>query len=301
MLHFAHIINPVNAPQGTELYRVQPIVFRSMQVAQAQANGARVDLLAVCFPEDEPVVPSYFTLLPFLTRSVLDVKGIKATKKLPFIKEILEALAANTDAEYLIYTNADIILQPYFYQVVAAYINQGHDALIINRRRIAPIYDSPDQLPLIWAQTGNPHPGYDCFVFHRSLLNKFVLSDIILGTPFIDATLAHNVFAHSQSYLLLDHHHLTAHLGMEVMPERKKELYWHNRNTFFKTILPTLKPYLTDQKLPYASDSWIGKQLRRVLNPAIFTSLSVELEGKSKAEKIKWYLNELRWTFLGKR
>jgi hypothetical protein len=301
LLNIAHIINPVNAPQGTELHQVQPMVFRSMQVAQAHANEATVCLLAVCFPEDETIVPPYFTLLPFLTRSVLNVEEIQATKKLPFIKDILEALAANTDAEYLIYTNADIILQPYFYQAVTSYVQQGHDALIINRRRIAPIYDSLDQLPLIWAQTGNPHPGYDCFVFHRSLLDKFVLGDVILGTPFIEATLAHNVFAHSQNYLLLDHHHLTAHLGMEVMPKRNEELYWHNRNAFFKTVLPALKPYLSDQKLPYASDSWLGKQVRRVLNPAIFTSLSVELEGKSKVEKLKWYLNELRWSFLGKR
>lgn len=301
MLHFAHIINPVNAPLGTELHRVQPLVFRSMQVAQAQAKEANVSLFAVCYPEDESAVPPYLSLLPFLTRSILDVAGIKANKKLPFVKDILDALAANTDAEYLIYTNADIILQPYFYQAATQYIQQGHDAVIINRRRIAPIYDSPDQLPLIWAETGNPHPGYDCFVLHRSLLEKFTLGDIILGTPFIEATLAHNVFAHSQNYLLLDHHHLTAHLGMEVMPKRNEELYWHNRNMFFKTVLPALKPHLTDQKLPYANDSWLGKQVRRVLNPAIFTSLSVELEGKSKAERLKWYLNELRWAFLGKR
>jgi hypothetical protein len=271
-----------------------------MQVAQAQCTEADVSLLAVCYPEDATIVPADFKLLPFLTRSVLDVKGIKANKKLPFIKDILQALATNTEAEYLIYTNADIILQPYFYQAVAAYIQQGHDALIINRRRIAPIYDNPDQLPLIWAETGNPHPGYDCFVLHRSLLDKFVLGDIILGTPFIEATLAHNVFAHSQNYLLLDHNHLTAHLGMEVMPKRNEELYWHNRNAFFKTVLPELKPFLSDQKLPYSNDSWLGKQVRRVLNPAIFTSLSVELEGKSKLEKLKWYLNELRWSFLGK-
>jgi len=301
LLNFAHIINPVNAPQGTELHRVQPLVFRSIQVAQGQSTEVNVSLLAVCYPEDEKIVPAYFTLMPFLNRSIVNIEGIKATKKLPFIKDILEALAANTTAEYLIYTNADIILQPYFYQAAAAYIQQGHDALIINRRRIAPIFDHVEQLPQIWAAIGNPHPGYDCFVFRRTLLDKFVLGDIILGTPFIEATIAHNIFAHSQKYLLLDHHHLTAHLGMEVMPKRTEELYWHNRNEFFKTVLPALKPFLTEQKLPYANDSFIGKQLRRALNPAIFTSLSVELEGKSKIEKLKWYLNELRWTFLGKR
>jgi hypothetical protein len=128
-----------------------------------------------------------------------------------------------------------------------------------------------------------------------------VLDNIIIGTPFIEATLAHNLFAHSQNYLLLDNHHLTAHLGMEVMPQRDKELYWHNRNEFFHNILPTLKPHLSDGKLPYANDTWLGKQVRRVLNPAIFTSLSVELESKSRWEKAKWYANELRWAFLGKR
>ena len=55
------------------------------------------------------------------------------------------------------------------------------------------------------------------------------------------------------------------------------------------------------EKLPYANDTWIGKQVRRVLNPAIFTSLSIELEGKSRYEKMKWYLNEFRWSILGKK
>ncbi|CAN5261521.1 hypothetical protein BH09BAC1_BH09BAC1_11270 [soil metagenome] len=301
MLHFAHIVNPVKAVVDTELYRVQPIVFRSMEVAQAQATDLRIELLAVCYPEDVAIVPSYLNLLPPLTRSILDVKLQENTKKLPYIKEILDALYKNSQAEYLIYTNADIILQPYFYQAVASYIQDGHDALIINRRRISPIYDTPSQLPQIWAEVGSPHPGFDCFVFHRTLYPKFVLGDILIGTPFIEATLAHNIFAHSQNYLLLNNHHLTAHLGMEVMPQRSKELYWLNRNAFFKNILPALKPYLSDSKLPYANDTWLGKQVRRILNPAIFTALSIELEGKSYLERLKWYTNELRWKFISKR
>lgn len=301
MLQLAHIVNPVNAPHGSELQRVQPIVFRSMELAQAQTTEAKVSLLAICYSEDIAIVPPYLHLLPHLTRSILD-KGPQAnTKKLPYIQDILEALYHNTEADYLIYTNADIILQPYFYQAVAVYIQQGHDALIINRRRVPPEYDSPEQLPLIWAATGNPHPGFDCFVFHRSLFEKMTLDNIIIGTPFIEATLAHNLFAHSENYLLLDNHHLTAHLGMEVMPQRDQELYWHNRNEFFEQILPALKPHLSDSKLPYANDTWLGKQVRRVLNPAIFTSLSIELESKSRWEKAKWYANELRWIFLGKR
>lgn len=272
-----------------------------MEIAGDHATEVKVGLLAVCYPEDAVVVPSYLNLLPYLTCSILDVKPQSNTKKLPFIKDILDALYQNSQAEYLIYTNADIILQPHFYQAVAAYLQQGHDALIINRRRIPPKYNSPAQLPQIWAETGSPHPGFDCFVFHRSLYAQFVLGEVIVGTPFIEATLAHNVFAFSQNYLLLDNHHLTAHLGMEVMPKRNEGLYWHNRNEFFKNILPALKPYLTDSKLPYANDTWLGKQVRRILNPAIFTALSIELEGKSSWQRIKWYANELRWTFLGKR
>ncbi len=301
MLNLAHIINPVVAPEGTELHKVQPIVFRSMQLAKEHATQAKVDLLSVCYLEDEAMVPPYFSKLPFLTRSAKDVNGFNSAKKLPFITDILQALSDNSDAEYLIYTNADIILQPYFYQATVNYLKQGHDAIIVNRRRVAPKYDTPEQLPEIWAETGNLHPGFDCFIFHRTLLEKFALGDILIGVPFIEATLAHNIFAYSNNYLLLDNHHLTAHLGMEVMPKRNEALYWHNRNEFFKKILPVLKPNLTDQKLPYAKDTWLGKQVRRILNPAIFTSLSIELEGKSRYEKIKWYLNELRWSALGKK
>ncbi len=301
LLQFAHIVNPVNAPQGSELQRVQPLVFRSMEVARQQQTDAWIAQFAVCYPEDYPVLPPYFDALPPLQRSVMDLPEMGQTKKLPFIKDILDTLFKGTNSEYLIYTNADIILQPYFYQAVYAYIQQGHDALIINRRRVPPTYTKPEQLPLVWAEEGNPHPGFDCFVFHRKLYPKFVLGDIVVGTPFIEATLAHNIFAHSSNYLLLDNHRLTAHLGMEVMPKRDEKLYWHNRNEFFKNILPTLKPLLKDQALPYYNDGWLKKQAKRVLNPAIFTALSVELEGKSYWERTKWYANEIRWSILGKK
>lgn len=298
MIRIAHIINPVNAAEGTELHIAQPIVFQSMQKAALDAAGvADVKLYSTQYPEDHIIIPEYLQVLPDLHRSVMDTNSFETKKKLPLIADILQALYDNSDADYLVFTNSDIILMPYFYQTIAAYIKAGHDSLIINRRRIPRKYDKPEQLPLIYAEVGMSHPGFDCFVFHRGLYEKMLLGHICIGIPFIGVSLAHNLMAFSQNLKILDKEHLTVHLGMEVMPARNPEYYWHNRNEFNK-ILKELKPHLSNSKLPYAEQGLIKRVLKRALNPSVFTGLSTEMEIKGFWNKLKYRLNNIRFQLL---
>ena len=68
------------------------------------------------FKEDDAMVPDYFKKTAFLERSVADMAKFEKQKKLPLISDILANLFNATDADYLIYTNNDIILQPFFYR-----------------------------------------------------------------------------------------------------------------------------------------------------------------------------------------
>lgn len=298
MLKLAHIINPVKVVETHELDYLQPITFESMRVAKENAaNKVEVELLTAQYEEDLPIIPGYFKNTADLNRSVLDIGQFSKTKKLPLIQDIISKAYEYSNAEYLIFTNVDIILMPHFYEVVARYINEGHDALIINRRRIPPKFKRVEDLPLIYAESGQSHPGFDCFVFKRELYENFLLEGICVGVPFSGVSMAHNLFAFADDCLLLDQHHLTLHIGMEVMPTRDKEYYWHNRRAFNK-ILKQLKPHLKVKKMPYSELPIPQRWFKWALNPSTFTALNLELEGRGFIEKMRFLANEMRFKLL---
>src|SRR3954467_7753641 len=114
--HIAPLVNPVHRPPDPQLAETQPLTFESMRVAAAEARDvARVDLLTTQYPEDRASVPEYFTPTRDLERSVTDLHGFAAPRKLPLLADLIGRLHDGSRAEYLIYTNADIILHPSFY------------------------------------------------------------------------------------------------------------------------------------------------------------------------------------------
>ena len=301
MIKLAHIINPVNAPAGSELHRVQPVTLESIRRARAFAEtDVDVRLYAVGYEEDRAVIPAYFEVLEDLDRSVPDLGTFTKKKKLPLIGDILRRLYENTDSEWLIYTNADICLMPHFYGAVAEMIAAGHDAMIITRRRISKAYDSLDQLPMMYTEIGGYHPGYDTFVFHRRLMDQFVLDNICIGVPFIEVTLLHNFIAFAKNLKHADDLHLTFHIGMEVMPPIDQEYYRYNRNIYEQKILPALRPHLDISRFPHAALPLHHRMLKWVLNPCFSTALMLELEGKDVPRKLKIVMDEMRWMVLGR-
>ncbi len=218
-MKLAHIINPVKVPAASELGIAQPITFESIKVAKEFAAGkVDVELYTVCFEEDREIIPPHFNQLPNLLRSVQDVKKFAGTKKYPALTDVLTTLYNASNAEYLIFTNMDISLMPQFYTTVAELLKEGFDALLINRRGISTKYKTVEELPLMYADFGKPHPGFDCFVFKRELLNKFILENICVGVSFSEVALVHNLIAFAERLKLIDNLHLTFHIGSEVMP-----------------------------------------------------------------------------------
>jgi hypothetical protein len=93
LLHFAHIINPVKIRESSDLYHAQPITFASILEAQEQAKArCEVSLYTTQFEEDKEIIPSGFSVLPNLERSVLDVNTELKDRKLPLIADILKVL-----------------------------------------------------------------------------------------------------------------------------------------------------------------------------------------------------------------
>lgn len=268
MPSIAHIINPVKAPEGSELHRVQPFTFESMRRSKAYAEGkVEVELCTAQFIEDHPVVPSDFTPLFDLDRSVIDVGNFSNPRKLPILKDILDRLFACSDADYFIYTNVDIIVTPLFYETIGKYIERGYDAFIINRRRVSPNYTDVSQLEELYAENGMVHTGFDTFVFKRELYEKFVLGDVCIGIPEVGNTLAHNLFAHAENFELMTEKQLTLHIGMELSKQWGDRQYLaHNRKEYLKN-LKALYPHFNIANFPGANRGFFVRHFKWLMNP----------------------------------
>lgn len=261
-------------------------------------HGAQIELYTTQYEEDKSIIPTEFTQLSNLNRSVLDINTSLSGKKLPLIGDILSKLKEAQGHDYVIFTNMDIALMPYFYDSVFSFIEKGYDALVINRRRLSHHYSKVEELPLMFADLGKSHPGFDCFVFKTSLLEKFILDEICVGISFLEATLIHNIFSFAENPLYVPDKHLTFHIGMDVLVPRNNAFYTHNRNVFFKKVQPQLKPYFDIKKFPYNGLPIPKKALKWMLNPSLFTRNYLNLEGKNLFQRTKARLDEIRWRIL---
>lgn len=233
MIRIGHIINPVKVPHQSDLHIAQPITFESMKIAREFARGSvEVELWSSQYREDREIIPDFFLKTDDLTSSILDLKKFKIKRKLPFIKDILDELEKNSRAEFFIYTNADIALMPNFYLSVAAFINQGYDAFAINRRTITDKYKYVEELPLMYAEAGEKHPGWDCFIFKRELYPRFNLGKGIVGQGWIGRIVLSNLILNARKFNVFQNCHLTFHIGDERDWKRQEyaDYQEHNMN-----------------------------------------------------------------------
>lgn len=212
-MKIAHVVNPVAVKPRSDLFVAQPLTFKTMLHSKKSLNRqVQVELMTIGYSEDEEIEPRKFIKLPRLERSVLDVKAFNKPRKLPILKDIIDTAIASTDAEFIIYTNSDISLMPYFYESVANYLIE-HDALVINRRTINKCEHGNEALPHYFAQVGEKHPGFDCFVFKRSAYEKYLLGNACIGANWIGRVLICNLLAFAENPMILEDSHLTFHLG----------------------------------------------------------------------------------------
>jgi hypothetical protein len=277
----AHILNPFIAPATSDLSYAQPITFESMRIAREQALPTMdVELLAACYEEDKTMVPPYFKTTEFLKKSVLDYGNFEKKIRLPILAEILEKAMATSTADYIIYTNADIGLYPDFYTRLGKLLDQGYDALVLNRTRIEPLYTQPSDLEKIWAQKGKSHPGFDCFVLHRSLFNQLFLENICIGVPFIEISFSQNLFHLAKNFKLYETDHYTFHIGMEIFKNRAPREYFLYNKQEYKKVIQQLDPHLKSTRLPYSDLILPARIIRWGLHPCIPIRLALRLEWK---------------------
>ena len=222
-IRLAHVINIFNCKKDNPsfLYHAQPITFKSMRESQlhGERNGININLYTINYPEDDIIIPHFFKKLPHLQNSTMkQFPKISGSKKLPIIQEIFDSILENTDEDYLIFTNSDIGVQLNFYQEIIEMIHKETlKSFIINRRTI-PKYKKGEILTIndlnyIYKKKGEPHPGYDCFVIHRSILKNINMGLMFTGYPPWGSTLKRILNKIDNNCILFKNKYLTFHLG----------------------------------------------------------------------------------------
>jgi hypothetical protein len=264
---FSHLLNTVSQEENASLFRIQEVTLRSMRESvKASAPGISVQHVAVCFPEAQLAVPHFFHSSAQLLRSVSDMQQFAVPRRLPLISDILKAGAAVATGDYLVFSNTDIALTSGFYNAAAYYLSKGHDALVINRRRIpARFLDAPYEVQV--AHAGYEHIGYDCFVFRRSLLEKFYESEVCIGIPPAGNDLFYNIFTFAENPLLLTRQHMTFHVGMDLYKSWGSREYLAYNYAKWKKMLHALRPSMQIAKFPGAGLPFLVRHYKWLMNP----------------------------------
>ena len=241
---FVHAVNFFPSP-GAEQARVATAMriareddARSLAVA-GSASG-EVLLVNVQSDQDPDQTPEGFVRARDLDRDVRNLATFRHPRPIPLLFDILDRLVGQAGPDdYVIYTNADIRVQPHFYRTLRELIAYGFDAITINRRTIGnqdafPSCDSP----LILAESGILHGGFDCFVFQRALYDRFVGNNACVGTARVMRGLLHNIVSHADQMLMLRNVALTYHHGNDVLwdSDRYADQDTYNLNECVRTL-----------------------------------------------------------------
>lgn len=142
------------------------------------------------------------------------ILNLGQSQKLPMIGDILAtALKICNDGDYICYINSDIICPYWFFDFLAGSIRTHSKAtgFIINRKDVLDpnfdYYEDDGRQPIIY------HPGYDCFLFPKDMLNSSFFGMCTVGLPPVGALLATNMLGNLSDVKLINDSVVTIHRG----------------------------------------------------------------------------------------
>jgi hypothetical protein len=215
---FRHVMHPYFDRAVPFNNTAQEITFETIRIAAAAAPYIATRTVCVTLEEEAHIVPPDFLAVPALDRFVYEVGQFAHLRPLPLLFDGLDhglaaPIAPAGGEEYVVFTNSDIHLMPHFYRSIAKLIADGYDVITTNRRVLPHYAGGIDDLPLMFADYGKDHVGYDCFVFPARLYADFVKSDACVGAAAVMRSLLFNLAALAERFLMLTTAHLTFHIG----------------------------------------------------------------------------------------
>lgn len=230
-----HVVNFTEPRLESDLYIAQPITMFSLDKAKKYAEAVSQYLSVkhhIVKVEGENIELNYLEEADTyeVSKTIRDEKGFESFKPLPMLADVLSVIENVGDDEYVVFTNADISLAPFFYTYIEQKIWEGYDALIINRRTVSKIYSSVYEYDEIVSDYGISHSGFDCFVFKASAFKNMFFAKTLIGVHLIGRVLLWNVFNYATVPLILKDKHLTFHIGDDNAgkDENNQSLLVHN-------------------------------------------------------------------------
>ena len=216
--HFVNVVDPLRLPPKSDLHIAQPITLDSMVLAK-NLSAHDIELYAVKHRSELVQIPNEFILAKDFNRYCYDVfTHLPKIKHLPLIGDIFNSMNLVKDVDYFIYTNVDIGVVPSFYDDVIKYLKLGFKGLMINRRTMPTLMNNRpftlNNYYSVFSNKGKYHPGCDCFVFPKNILNKINLGNVFIGFPPVAAAIEFCL----RRYIPQDN------------------FIWLNRNTYHKTF-----------------------------------------------------------------
>lgn len=247
IIHLINLFKPKNELQEKTINFVLRSINKSIKYHSYHHKDLEIIPIALFYKEDEDMVPSYFRKASVLEEDAYTKLEIETPifKKVPFLKDIFnKGLSLVDDYDYMVYTNADIILTNDFYsKAVKKLEEQNLDCISITRRTI------PDNL-IIKCKLNNiiknrvrnkteKHPGHDTFVFRKGVVEGSDYGNVFIGFPPVGSFILFQAELNGFRIKIQKDEYLTYHLGddrswlgKELLPYMFKNK-WESSRCFF--------------------------------------------------------------------
>ena len=189
-MEFTHIVPGLDSSAPAGLQGEFGLTVRSLEIASEWAKKLKHDVRVVVanFHHEPSAVTHSFERIPVLTADAQEI--FPSLPRLPFLKD---ALRLQVQSDWVIYSQADIIVAPFFYERIATEIDKGFSSFSINRRTVKRVEGASDPLAEIWSQVGISHKGTDCVVMPVETYQKMVVLDTVIGLLGLGRTLLLNM------------------------------------------------------------------------------------------------------------
>lgn len=241
-----HVVNFADVPITSDLFLAQPRAAQAMIDAKKyfqvfQKDECSIDLVCKwdqC--EFSKGLPNYLDGFVIDTKVVTshEFENLPKMRRLPTIASLLDLSNLNDD-ELVVYTNSDIVVQPYFYKFIYEKFSQSRlDSLVINRRTLNKTASVLASQVTASALLGKDHPGFDCFVIRGKILKSFFYDRTLVGVHLIGRVILWNIFAHTELVQVLQRPSLTYHFGDDnsSKDETQSDFTAHNFDSACKVL-----------------------------------------------------------------
>ena len=164
---------------GTNYFKTYDRQTRAQEcLRELKRRHSEISLYDVQFADEFSGHIDDFENLPLLTRSSKDVTTGK--KKLPFVNDVFNVLS-ETDADYFVFTNSDILIRE---ELVNVLLTQNITGRACSRVDIHPINSIQEPIKLYRWEIA----GFDTFMFENKWYraNKHYFEDFLMGSVYFD-------------------------------------------------------------------------------------------------------------------